>query len=639
MLRSSPIKQAAIDVPLEALHAKITSSGGTHRCALLDDGDLEKTVAAARCPQMGEKAWIQYEFAQPQTIRAFTFVTQEVRTGCVPGRRNRRQPEKRLEASDDGQNFRTVVDIPEGGVAEHTISFAPVTAKYFRVTFKTHASASNSRLGAGSIRHRSECKPPPTDRLRNRRAGAARRRARESLRREGRLRPGAGSLRLRDARSSLPQDAIAKSDVIDLTSKMSADGTLDWTPPAGDWVVLRFGYSLLGITNHPATQEATGLEVDKLDRRYVKNYIETVSRQLQGDRRCRPDGQARHPLRDQRQLGGRRAELDRQHDRAVQQAARLRSAPWLPVLAGRVVESAEASDRFLWDFRKTIADLIADEHYGQLQASLQERGMGHYGESHESGRAFIADGMEVKKLNDSPDERHVDADARRQQRPVRLQRRRSRVGFRGAHLRAEHRGRRIDDRGELRAWAWSPATLKPTADQEFLNGINRFVIHESAHQPLVGKAPGLDAWALRSVVQPQRDLGRTGRRMGRLSRAQLLHAAAGPVRRRRDLLLRRRLEPHSDLRRTSARHAGRLRLRLRQRRRADPRTQRERRPNHDQERHELSGARRSIRTASTCRCPCCAPFTSWCRTGRHRRRTESRRTTPAWPTIRPNSRS
>ena len=40
-------------------------------------------------------------------------------------------------------------------------------------------------------------------------------------------------------------------------------------------------------------------------------------------------------------------------------------------------------------------------------------------------------------------------------------------------------------------WAWSPATLKPTADQEFLNGINRFVIHESAHQPLIDKAPGL----------------------------------------------------------------------------------------------------------------------------------------------------
>jgi len=40
-------------------------------------------------------------------------------------------------------------------------------------------------------------------------------------------------------------------------------------------------------------------------------------------------------------------------------------------------------------------------------------------------------------------------------------------------------------------WAWSPATLKPTADAELLNGVNRFVIHESAHQPLIGKAPGL----------------------------------------------------------------------------------------------------------------------------------------------------
>jgi hypothetical protein len=62
------------------------------------------------------------------------------------------------------------------------------------------------------------------------------------------------------------------------------------------------------------------------------------------------------------------------------------------------------------------------------------------------------------------------------------------------------------------AWAWSPATLKPTADQEFLNGINRFVIHESAHQPLIDKAPGLtlgpcgqwfnrnDTWAEQAYV-------------------------------------------------------------------------------------------------------------------------------------------
>src|SRR5260221_13809884 len=46
--------------------------------------------------------------------------------------------------------------------------------------------------------------------------------------------------------------------------------------------------------------------------------------------------------------------------------------PWLPVLTGRVVQSAEASDNFLWDLRKTIADLTADEHYGQIEDSLHE---------------------------------------------------------------------------------------------------------------------------------------------------------------------------------------------------------------------------------------------------------------------------
>ena len=88
----------------------------------------------------------------------------------------------------------------------------------------------------------------------------------------------------------------------------------------------------------------------------------------------------------------------------------------MPVLAGQVVESAEASDRFLWDFRKTIADLIANEHYGQLEDTLHERGMGHYGESHEGGRAFVADGMEVKKFNEIPMSAMWTQTARRQQR-------------------------------------------------------------------------------------------------------------------------------------------------------------------------------------------------------------------------------
>ncbi len=164
--------------------------------------------------------------------------------------------------------------------------------------------------------------------------------------------------------------------------------------------------------------------------------------------------------------------------------------PWLPVLTGRVVESAPASDRFLWDFRRTIADLIANEHYAQLEETLHERGMGHYGESHESGRAFVADGMEVKKFNEvpmsamwtqSPGVNNVqygyNAD--------------DRESASVAHIYGQNLAAAESMTAAAAPWGWSPATLKPTADQELLNGINRFVIHESAHQPLVGKAPGL----------------------------------------------------------------------------------------------------------------------------------------------------
>ena len=41
------------------------------------------------------------------------------------------------------------------------------------------------------------------------------------------------------------------------------------------------------------------------------------------------------------------------------------------------------------------------------------------------------------------------------------------------------------------AWAWSPEFLKPTADMELANGLNRFVIHTSVHQPVNDKIPGL----------------------------------------------------------------------------------------------------------------------------------------------------
>jgi hypothetical protein len=464
---------------IDAQQPRITWSSGTINPALLTDGDVVTTTSLPKAAATGEKAWIQYEFPQSQRICALTIVRRPSGPNDDYFSRGSSEPTEALEASDNGVEFHVVATVPKGGAAEHTISFTPITTKFFRMTFKTIASTTS---GAAAITPSAEI--------------ALAELALHPDARVNRFEEKAAFNQTPDLYGfSTPDvaatEVIRKDDVIDLTGKFHSDGKLDWTPPPGKWVVLRIGYSLLGITNHPATQEATGLEVDKLNARYVKNYMdryldsykETVGPEFMGKRGIR------YVINDSWEAGA-----QNWTDNMIADFTRLRGYdphPWLPVLAGHVVESAKASDQFLWDLRKTIADLTATEHYGQLEATLKARGMGHYGESHEGGRAFIADGMEVKKLNDIPmsamwvqapgvnNEMYgYNADDRESASVAHIY---------GQNLAAaESMTARINS-----AWAWSPATLKPTADQELVNGINRFVIHESAHQPLVNKAPGL----------------------------------------------------------------------------------------------------------------------------------------------------
>ncbi len=476
------------DVALDSLHPTITASGGSPDLAMLTDGDLSKATDLA-VPAPGEKAWIQYAFPEPATIRAVTLVTEDP-SRLVAIVFGIAAPEKALEASDDGQTWRTIAKLSTGESPETTVSFPAVTAKYFRVTFLRVPPPPPPAWAAGL--------DPKTLGLRVGTAPTSYRIA------ELVLHPGARVNHFEEKAAFVPtpdlyefatppvgaDDAVKKSDVIDLTSKMHADGTLDWTPPPGRWVVLRFGYSLLGITNHPATAEATGLEVDKLNghdvRQYTENYLDsykkTVGADMMGTRGIR------YVVNDSWEAGSQNWTND-----MIAQFRQRRGydpVPWMPVLTGEVVESAAASDRFLWDFRKTIGDLIADEHYGVLENVLHEWHMGHYSESHESGRAFVADGMEVKKFSEVP------MSAMWTQTPgvnniQYVYNADDRESASVAHIYGQNLAAAESMTAAAAPWAWSPATLKPTADQELLNGINRFCIHESAHQPLVDKKPGL----------------------------------------------------------------------------------------------------------------------------------------------------
>lgn len=456
------------DRTMAELGPKITSSGGAFDLAALTDGDLDKSVLLPAAPVDGT-AWIQIEFPSPQSVSGLTLMALKSDSGTRYG-----EPE--LEAGDDGRSYRSVLKLP---AEARTVAFAPVTAKYFRVGLRTLPP----RPGT----------PPAPDGQPAEPAGT---RVAELV-----LHPVAPVNWFQqkaafDATAGLYEratpavpagDAVGKADVVDLTSKMRPDGRLDWTPPAGRWVVLRFGYSLTGARNSPASPEATGLEVDKLDKTYVKAYFDNYLDQyknatggLMGQRGLQ------YIITDSWEAG-----TANWTDKMFAEFARRRGYdlhPWLPVLAGRIVESAEASDRFLWDFRKTLGDLVAEYHYDQLTDILRARGMGRYTESHEGGRAFIGDGMDVKRLADIPmsatwlegpgqPSKYHDADVRESASV--------------AHIYGQNLVAAESLTVYRNAWMFSPETLKSTADRMMTNGLNRFVIHTSVHQPVDDKVPGL----------------------------------------------------------------------------------------------------------------------------------------------------
>jgi hypothetical protein len=467
------------------LHPKVTSNSGNLDASLLNDGQFVKTTALPKAP-VGEKAWVQFEFEEPQTVRALTFALGgpvNPFADLFGGASSKPQ----LEAGDDGHTFRAVAEVPNDGAQVHTISFEPVKAKFFRLSLTTPPPPSGPPPMEFDADF-GDFSPPPSN------EHALAEVALISGARVNRIQDKAAFSTLTDNYNAPTPDfasaeVIAKGDVVDLTSKMKPDGSLDWTPPAGNWVITRFGFSLLGITNHPASPEGTGFEVDKLNgpavraymNTYLDNYKDAVG-PLMGKRGLR------FLVSDSWEAGPQ----NWTDDMIAEFTKRRGYDPrfWLPVLAGRVVESGASSDRFLWDFRRTLSDLLAENHYDQITAILKERGMGHYGESHEQGRAFIGDGMQVKRTNDIPmsatwtqkpgvnnEQYGYNADVRESASV--------------AHLYGQNLVAAESLTASSGAWAWSPATLKPTADKELANGLNRFVIHTSVHQPLLDRKPGL----------------------------------------------------------------------------------------------------------------------------------------------------
>ncbi|MDB5000581.1 MAG: glycosyl hydrolase [Mucilaginibacter sp.] len=157
--------------------------------------------------------------------------------------------------------------------------------------------------------------------------------------------------------------AIPKNKIINLTGKMKPDGSLNWLPRHGKWVVMRFGSRNNGAITRPAPVPGLGFESDKFDttalNAHLKAYVGKILNKIGKIDKASPGGLKRLHM-DSWEMGAqnwtgnfRKEFLKRRGYDPLK---------YYPVYAGSIVGSLEESERFLWDLRQTSQELVLENH-------------------------------------------------------------------------------------------------------------------------------------------------------------------------------------------------------------------------------------------------------------------------------------
>jgi hypothetical protein len=280
----------------------------------------------------------------------------------------------------------------------------------------------------------------------------------------------------------------SKAQVQEISAHVSADGTLTWSPPAGQWEILRIGYTDSGAVVSTASGKWQGLAIDYLSHRAFDEYWDHTLEPLLAA--ARPYKSLRYLATDSWELGG-----TNWTDDFRKQFTRLRGydpLPWLPVVAGRIVGDRDQSTRFLTDLRRTVADLIVTEHYDEFARRASQHGMGVQAESGGPHGAPI-DALETFRHAAVPQSEFWSQNPHRNTDEERFftKEAASAANIYGKHLVAQEGETSIGPQ-----WSESLATdLKPSFDMAITEGMNRLVWHEFTSSPASTGLPGQEYFA------------------------------------------------------------------------------------------------------------------------------------------------
>lgn len=421
----------------------------------LVDGDTATRITLP-LPEKDKPQFIQISFAKPFLARVLTLsLPGTPDAGCHGA----------LQVSDDGEQFRTVQEFDASPPALE-LNFDGISVRWFRILF-TRTDPEMKKLAIGEV------ELLPRYRIHNILDKAA-------------FTPNHVPLIAR--RPDLPPDlTIPRDRVIDLTGRMNKDGRLLWDAPEGKWTVLRIGYTPTGTENHPAPLEGLGLECDKLDKAGADAMFAGLMAKIISDSKPFVPKTLVSTHIDSWEVGSQNWTKNFRQEFRKRRGYDLLT--FLPVMTGRVVGSLEISERFLWDLRQTVSDLLVENYAGRFKELAHKHGMRLSIEAYDG---CPADEMTYAGQADEPM-------AEFWSWPKFM------VAWSGTEMSsaAHVYGKRILGAEAFTAtdaekWQGHPALIKDLGDWAFCEGINRFVFHRYALQPWADRPPGMSMgpWGL-----------------------------------------------------------------------------------------------------------------------------------------------
>jgi len=266
----------------------------------------------------------------------------------------------------------------------------------------------------------------------------------------------------------------------DLTARVQADGTLDWTAPEGDWTVCALFLGWHGKLVERAGPGGEGDVIDHFSAEAIDRYLKKFDEAFQGY----DVSKIRYYFNDSYEVDDARGNSDWTPDFFEQFQARrgYDLKPHMAELLG-VAGDKDVQDRVVFDYRETIGELLRETYSARWQAWAAAQGKGIRNQAHGSP----ANIMDLYGVSDVPETEG-----------------RSIIGMKTASSAAHVTDKPLTS---AEACTWlnehflsTLGDVKTSVDTYFLSGVNHIFYHGTCLSPNDAPWPG---WMFYAAVHFQ----------------------------------------------------------------------------------------------------------------------------------------